>query len=86
MRHIILITLAVLAVAFAGCANVRLKTVDENGNPVEAEYTRWWNQELEGLSLESPSGWKVKLERQKSELELAFGFGAASVKVGGDDE
>jgi len=77
MKYLILLLLPLII----GCANVKIDTVTPDGRPISASYTRWWNQNLEGLAVSSPEGWEFKIDKQKSDLELAFEAGAASVSV-----
>lgn len=83
MRYIIMITLAVLALAYIGCARITATQTAPDGTVVELEYVRWANQEIGGFTLTSPSGWVIGFDGQKSEFETAFNLGAASVEIGG---
>lgn len=78
---ILLLILTVLLIS--GCAHIKLSNTLLDGTIVEAEYTRWFNQNIEGFNLESPSGWKVSFDKQLSDFEIAFNLGVLSTKIGG---
>ncbi len=81
-----LIVIAVLLVFLSGCASVKITKTTPDGTKWTAEYIRWFNQKMDGVVLNSPDGWILELEGQKSDTEIAFGLGAASVEIGGDND
>ena len=67
-----------------GCANVKMSKTLPDGSVVKAEYTRWFNQNIDGFEMETPEGYKIRLDRQKSDVEIALEYAGAKISVGGD--
>ncbi len=65
---IIFLILVILSGLLSGCANIRIKRTMPDGSTIEAEYTRWFNQNVEGLMIETPEGYKFGFEKQNSEV------------------
>ena len=77
MKALLLISLLFLT----GCAHISVVTPDG----IKAEYTRWFNQQIEGFYVESPDGWKAGFAKQQSEFELGYQFGLLKGKIGGGE-
>ncbi len=83
----IIIVLVIIVVGLCNsCANITATQTLPDGTKIELSYIRWFNQEIGGFTLTSPSGWVIGFEGQKSEFEAAFNLGAASVGIGGDGQ
>lgn len=80
IKSIYTLTILVLLSTFmlTGCSRV----VFRSPSGVEATYIRWFDQEITGLTFTTPDGWILKLDHQKSELEVAFQLGALSITKG----
>lgn len=85
-----LITITILSLLFSGCSNISAKVPvqmpDKSIEFVQLGYIRWLNQNISGFYLQSPEGWIISFDKQKSETELAFDAGVASVDIGGSGE
>ena len=67
-----------------GCAHVKITTTLEDGTPVSAEYTRWFNQNIDGLKIRTPKGIVIQFDKQKSDIELALEFSGLKASAGGN--
>ena len=86
MKRTSLLILAIaVALLFAGCAQIKISKELPDGSVIKAEYTRLFNQNIDGFMLKSPEGWELSFD-QKSEIELAFKLGMISAGVGGDGQ
>ncbi len=75
-----------LLLMISGCVCLTIERELLDGSVLTATYIRIGNQSLDGLVFESKGNWRLSLERQLSETEIAFQLGAASVGVGGNDK
>ena len=83
MKNLIMISLVVLLIGVAGCANVLVTRMTPDGTEYTYQYIRWGNQGVDGFSLTSPDGWTITFDKQLSEFEFAFKLGLLSAQLGG---
>jgi len=81
----LVILMFVVILISAGCAQIKISRELPDGSVVTAEYTRLFNQNIDGFKLKSPEGWELSFD-QKSEIELAFKLGVISAGIGGDGQ
>jgi len=88
MKKIMLCIL--LAVVLAGCATIHSEVPvvmpDNTIKMASIDYTRWFNQSIEGFYLESPNGWIVGFDRQGAKHDVSFGIGKYKITVGDMDD
>jgi hypothetical protein len=81
---ILILTVLFFIIGCAGCAQIKISRLLPDGSVVTAEYTRFFNQNIDGFKLKSPEGWELSFD-QKSEIELAFKLGVISAGIGRGD-
>ena len=83
---LVVVALVICAILSAGCASVKVHKELPDGTYIGVDYTRWWNQSIEGLRIVTPEGYEIFLDKQKSDFEAGFNLGMMSVKVSGDGQ
>ena len=82
----VIVLLIIGAIALSSCASVKVHKELPDGTYIGVDYTRWWNQSIEGLRIRTPEGYEIFLDKQKSDFEAGFNLGMMSVKVSGDGQ
>lgn len=77
----ILICSVSLCLFLSGCAKARLERVMPDGTIFRGEYIRWFNQNIDGFSMESPEGYKLSFDHQKSDTQLLLEYMGAAIAV-----
>ena len=85
MKTIILLSLTLGLLGLSGCAHVELSRQLPDGTIVKATYTRWLNQSIDGFSFETPEGYKLSFDRQKSYIHLALEVAGVKASTGGSE-
>ena len=76
------IVICVLLICLVGCARVIVSKSMPDGTQLHAEYTRLFDQNIDGFKLKTPEGWEVSFEKQSAEIEMAFKLGVLSAEIG----
>jgi hypothetical protein len=85
MKNLIIFGLCAVILTAAGCANIKVTKITPEGVKWTAEYTRWFNQKIDGFALAvEPNGViHISFEGQLSDTQIAFKLGQMSVGAGG---
>ena len=75
-KVIMVIMLMMVLVSSIGCVVVRYNTETK-----EISYTRLGDQSLSGIVVETPDGWSILIENQKSEATLMTDAIGAALKL-----
>lgn len=76
----------ILLFMISGCVSLSIQRTLLDGSVLKATYLRIGDQSLDGLVFESKGNWRLSIERQLSETEIAFQLGVASINVGGSNK
>ena len=80
------VLMLMIALVLSGCTTFEMgrATTPDGKVIVEVKTTRFlFSRNIEGLYVESPTGWRIGFDKHLSDFELGLKYGALGIQVGG---